>query len=397
MHLENTVEDIIKNNHHSGTKLKVSDVVDILESQTSPYDEEERLNKIRRVQQILKIMAEDKNSVVVRSECIDDDRYIDSKYNEYCYYCEEGYKESTLIKDPVIALMITILGRVSQKILPLSYINYFEFAEEEVDSNVLNIKLKKWSEKFHIERMPWDKKEPISTPDDEDARYKIYDSLLREKCFTADYLGSAHDFTLAGKWQPKKNALIGHRYYPFGLILREHMVYLVAKSINAEYNIESPDKHFALHQFTNVEQTNVNAGNGERIFRNYIVNHIIDEPINPLRDDDNNIIGINKIQLELYVSEAVAEYLEENTPYGLEVEKTNWYSEKYPERHRDGWKCFSANNVPDTEQLRRWILSLQPYVEVLEPEELREDLKTIAKKSNTMYEDKLTWNEENNP
>jgi len=174
-------------------------------------------------------------------------------------------------------------------------------------------------------------------------------------------------------------------------------VYLVAKSINAEYNIESPDKHFALHQFTNVEQTNVNAGNGERIFRNYIVNHIIDEPINPLRDDDNNIIGINKIQLELYVSEAVAEYLEENTPYGLEVEKTNWYSEKYPERHRDGWKCFSANNVPDTEQLRRWILSLQPYVEVLEPEELREDLKTIAKKSNTMYEDKLTWNEENNP
>jgi hypothetical protein len=174
------------------------------------------------------------------------------------------------------------------------------------------------------------------------------------------------------------------------------MVYLVAKSVNAEYNIESPDKHFALHQFTNVEQTNINAGDGGQIFHNYIHNHIIDEPINPLRDNDNNIISINKIQLELYVSEAVAEYFEENTPYTLKVEKTNWYSEKYPDRLRDGWSCFVAKNVPDTEQLRRWILSLQPHVEVLEPEYLREEFKVIAEKSIAMHEDKLNFNEENN-
>jgi hypothetical protein len=290
--------------------------------------------------------------------------------------------------------MITILGRVSQKVLPLSYNNYFEFAKEDLEL-IGNEELKDWDEKFHIERLPWDK-ELENIPSDEDARYKIYDSLLHGKCFIADYLGSAHDFTLAGKWQPKKNTLVGHRYYPFGLILREHMVYLVAKSINTEYNSVSPDKHFALHQFVNVKQTNINAGDGKQIFQNYIDNHVIDEPINPFRDDDDNIIGINKIQLELYVSEAVAEYLEENTPYELEIEKTNWYSEKYPEKLRDGWSCFVAKDVPDTEQLRRWILSLQPYVEVLEPEELREDLKTIAKESSNMYEDKLKWNEKNN-
>jgi|LWDU01.1.fsa_nt_gi hypothetical protein len=396
MNLKNTVEDIIKKSRHSGAKLKVNDILEKFESKSStrPWSEQKRGSKKRRIQQILKVLVDDNDSPVASSKCDDDD----SNWNELCYYCKEGYNESISITDPVIALMITILGRVSRKILPNSYDEYFDFSEEEVGLNVLNNKFKKWSEKFHIERLPWDKKDPISTlDDDEDARYKIYDSLLRGRCFTADYLGSAHDFTLAGKWQPKKNALIGHRYYPFGLILREHMVYLVAKSINAEHNIESPDKHFALHQFTNVEQTNVNAGNGERIFRNYIVNHIIDEPINPLRDDDNNIIGINKIQLELYVSEAVAEYLEENTPYELEVEKTNWYSKKYPERLRDGWKRFSADNVPNTEQLRRWILSLQPYVEVLEPEDLREHFAEVAKKSNTMYEDKLTWNKENNP
>jgi len=395
MNLKNTVEDIIKKSRHSGAKLKVNDILEKFESKSStrPWSEQKRGSKRRRIQQILKVLVDDNDGHVASSKCDDDD----SNWNELCYYCKEGYNESISITDPVIALMITILGRVSRKFLPNSYDEYFDFSEEEVGLNVLNNEFKKWSEKFHIERLPWDKKDPISTPDDEDARYKIYDSLLREKCFTADYLGSAHDFTLAGKWQPKKNALIGHRYYPFGLILREHMVYLVAKSINAEYNIESPDKHFALHQFTNVEQTNINAGDGKRIFHDYIHNHIIDEPINPLRDDDDNIISINKIQLELYVSEAVAEYLEENTPYELEVEKTNWYSEKYPEKHRDGWKCFVAKDVPDTEQLRRWILSLQPHVEVLEPKDLRKYFAGVAKKSNTMYEDKLTWNEENNP
>ncbi|MBT4730565.1 WYL domain-containing protein [Candidatus Woesearchaeota archaeon] len=394
MSVKNTVEEIIKKSHYSGVKLKVNNILGEFESKSStrPWSKKKWDSKKRRIQQILKVLVSDKNSPVVTSKCDDDN----SNWNELCYYCEEDWNENTLIKDPVIALMITILGRVSRKVLPNAYNKYFDFAEEEVDSNVLNNEYKKWSKKFHVERLPQDKKEPVSMPDDEDARYKIYDSLLREKCFTADYLGSAHDFTLAGKWQPKKNALIGYRYYPFGLILREHMVYLVAKSINAEYNIESPDKHFALHQFTNVEQTNITAGNGEKIFHNYIHNHIIDEPINPLRDDDDNIISINKIQLELYVSEAVAEYLKENTPYELEVEKTNWYSEKYPEKLRDGWSCFVAKDVPDTEQLRRWILSLQPHVEVLEPEELRESLKNIAEKSYTMYEDILTWNEENN-
>lgn len=172
------------------------------------------------------------------------------------------------------------------------------------------------------------------------------------------------------------------------------MVYLVAKSVNAEYNIESPDKHFALHQFTNVEKTNINAGDGKRVFHNYIDNHIIDEPINPTRDANDNIIRINKIQLELYVSKAVTEYLEENTPYGLEVEKTNWYIEKYPKKLRDDWSCFVAKNVPDTEQLRRWILSLQPDVEVLEPEGLREYFYNIADKSAAIHKGVLNWNEE---
>ena len=393
MSLKNTVEEIVTNTYHSGTKLKVNDILGKFESKSSirPWSKKERDSKKRRIQQILKALVNDKNNPVVSSKCDD----ANSNWNELCYYCKEDYNESTLIKDPVIALMVTILGRVSRKVLPNAYDKYFEFAEEDLEL-VGNEGIKGWAEKFHIERLPWDKKEPISTADDEDARYKIYDSLLRGKCFIADYLGSAHDFTLAGKWQPKKNTLVGHRYYPFGLILREHMVYLVAKSVNAEYNIESPDKHFALHQFTNVEKTDINSGDGKRIFHNYINNHIIDEPINPTRDANDNIISINKIQLELYVSKAVSEYLEENTPYGLKVEKTNWYIEKYPKRLRSNWSCFVAKDVPDTEQLRRWIMSLQPDVEVLEPKELREKLKTITEKSSAMYEEELNWNEENN-
>jgi hypothetical protein len=292
-----------------------------------------------------------------------------------------------------------------RSLLPSAFDEYFAEAYSCLQRHA---DYRNWTKK--VKSLPFPYERPPVPSSQENSVDIIYESLLKGKQFTADYLGSAHDYTVYGKWKSKKNIdnneLIAQNkiYHPLGLILRGQIIYLVAKVFSdTDAGRPSPDGHFAIHQFINVKATNSNIDDSNVnsyprfTFGNYITSHMIDEPIT--QDDGNhgNINSVFEIHLELYASEAVAEYFEEDSPYELKEEKTNWYEKKYPDKTRPRWRCFSADNVPDTEQLRRWILSLQPDVEVLEPEELRKHFEDVTYKSATMYKEVLNWNEENNP
>jgi len=390
MSLKNTIRDYIIEQHYAdGIKLTCTDIVNFLD--TKRID-----NTRRRVQQILNELVEE-DDFIQSSLCSEVDDTHNGRYNESCYYCSGELNEPLEIKDPVIAFALAMVDLHLKSLLPSTFDDYFEEAHDVLKRHP---DYSNWLDKIVSSPLPYDSfPVPSSQRDSVDI---IYQSLLKGKQFTADYLGSAHDFTPYGKWEAKKNnsnELIAQNkiYHPLGLILRGQIIYLVAKVYgNINPDNPSPDRHFAVHQFVNVEATDNNINDSKFTFRNYILNHMIDEPISCDKNNHENINITSEVHLELYVSEAIAEYFEENSPYKLKENKSNWYEKKYPHRVNKNWKCFSADNVPCTEQLRRWIMSLQPDVEVLEPKELREKLKTITEKSSAMYEEELNWNEENN-
>jgi hypothetical protein len=157
-------------------------------------------------------------------------------------------------------------------------------------------------------------------------------------------------------------------------------------------------QHFAVHKFREVTVMEWDVKINNTVFKEYIENCVIDEPINPELGHNTGIKSIEKIHLVLKVSEAVAQYFKEDVPYGLEIidrdgEWDNMQMNIYalhsnPDEligYRDSWPSFSAEGVPDTEQLRRWISSLQPNVEVLQPDYLREYFRNIARQSSSIY------------
>ena len=390
MSLENKIRDYIIEQHYAnGIKITCTDIINFLNNKRID-------NTRRRVQQILNKLVEEDN-FIQSSLCLEIDNTHNGRYNESCYYCSGELNEPLEIKDPVIAFTMAIVDLHLKSLLPSAFDDYFEEAH-----NVLkrHPDYSNWLDKIVSLPLPYD--QPPVPSSQRGSVDIIYQSLLKNRQFTADYMGSAHDFTRNGKWGAKKNnsnKLITQNkiYHPLGLILRGQIIYLVAKVYsNIDPDRPSPDRHFAIHQFVNVEATDNNINDSKFTFRNYIRNHMIDEPISHDRNNHEDIYLATERHLELYVSEAVAEYFEEDSPYEFKEEETNWYENKYPHKRKPKWKCFSADNVPDTQQLRRWILSLQPHVEVLEPEYLREEFKVIAEKSIAMHEDKLNFNEENN-
>jgi len=398
MSLKNTIRDYIIEQHHDyGGRLTAKDIISFLEVEKIHYTQ-------RNVQGILQKLVEEDNSIL-SDLCSNLDSEHDGRYNESCYYCSGELKEEPAeIKDPIIAFTMAMLHSHLRSLLPSAFDEYFAEAYSRLQRHA---DYRNWTKK--VISLPFPYERPPVPSSQENSVDIIYKSLLKGKQFKADYLGSAHDYTVHGKWQSKKNInnneLIAQNkiYHPLGLILRGQIIYLVAKVFSdTDASRPSPDGHFAIHQFINVEATNSNIDDSNDNsysrfnFTNYITSNMIDEPITQNDGNHRDINRASKIHIELYASEAVAEYFEEDSPYKLKEEKTNWYEKKYPDRTRPRWRCFSADNVPDTEQLRRWILSLQPDVEVLEPKNLRKHFKNVTEKSSAIHGYELNWNEENN-
>lgn len=368
MGLEKKIEKWI--NLQNNTHGRVITCNDILTS----LDEKGAQNTTkRRVQQILNKLVEE-NEFIEKRPCIELNPDFNGRYNEYCYYCTEEFYEKSEITDPITAFLLVMVNKHLKNMIPKVSKDYFESAEDTLEQ--VNDIYKNWTNKVVSSPLPYE---------DNNKRFSnnkyvvnaIYQALLKGTIFYAEYHGSAHDYNQYGKWVPKANVnqVTEKKYHPLGLILRGHIVYLVAKCEELYPNTTGNNaaQHFALHKFKNVMVVDEKVNTNNREFTNYVDNCVIDEPINPEINRDG-IVNIKRIKLELKVSEAVAEYFKEDKPYQLELQNDI-----------DGWSYFSADNVPDTEQLRRWISSLRDHIEVIKPNELRGYFREIAHTSLQTY------------
>jgi hypothetical protein len=395
MSLKNRIRGYIIEQHHDfGGRLTAKDIISFLEVEKIHYTQ-------RNVKGILQKLVEEEDFIQGR-RCSEINPNHDGQYqyNEICYYCSGELNEAPPITDPIIALLLVMVNSHLKPLLPSRFSDYIEEAEYTLNRSDA---YKNWTKKIESSPLPYEQSDPSDEPNTVDA---IYHALLKGWVFYAKYLGSAHDYNQYGKWVPKnikidESNVKVKRYHPLGLILRGQIIYLVAMCddpFNPDISTNKTAQHFAVHKFREVEVLEQDVQINNTVFKEYIENCVIDEPINPELGHNTGIKSIEKIHLVLKVSEAVAQYFKEDVPYGLEIidrdgEWDNMQMNIYalhsnPDEligYRDSWPSFSAEGVPDTEQLRRWISSLQPNVEVLQPDYLREYFRNIARQSSSIY------------
>ena len=411
MSLKNTIRGYIIEQHHDyGGRLTAKDIISFLEVEKIHYTQ-------RNVKGILQKLVEEEDFIQGR-RCSEINPNHDGQYqyNEICYYCSGELNEAPPITDPIIALLLVMVNSHLKPLLPSRFSDYIEEAEYTLNRSDA---YKNWTKKIESSPLPYEQSDPSDEPNTVDA---IYHALLKGWVFYAKYLGSAHDYNQYGKWVPKnikidESTVKEKEYHPLGLILRGQIIYLVAMCEEKYPNISTNKtaQHFAVHKFREVEVLEQDVKINNTVFKEYIENCVIDEPIHPELGYKTGIKSIKKIHLVLKVSEAVAQYFEEDAPYGLTIEISdegiageltqeqiqnqvediiearvsgrdcNQSLGRFLRHTENPWSSFSAEDVPDTEQLRRWISSLQPNVEVLQPDYLREYFRNIARQSSSIY------------
>jgi hypothetical protein len=257
---------------------------------------------------------------------------------------------------------------------------YFNQAKDELE--VEDEFINSWLNKIEVVPLPHDLNLP--EPDDGDAFQEILNALYKDKCFKADYSGSAYDLNELGKWDKQilnktrtTHTVYPDRiYHPLGMFRHGPVYFLVAYVTDRTMVVPRSWKanHFAMHKFAHVE-----IGNKDVDRVNFSLKRFISEgrfygaSTNPMQRLPENI------DLEIYVSQEVGEYLDESAPHNLNSVKCRTCAgteRRGGDRDRRGWRCFRGT-TRDTDQLKRWLFSLRD-VEVLAPPELRENFKAVA-------------------
>ena len=298
--------------------------------------------------------------------------------------------ELNITLDPITAMSLLATQKFIKDMLPpiQSLNHYFNQASDELDDKSIN----SWiTNKIEVDPLPHDVNQPEM--EDGDAFQEILNALYKDKCFQADYSRSAYDLTEHGKWEAKtiyaknhNDIIKGRIYHPLGMFRQGSVYFLVAYVTDLEMGIDRSWKpnHFAMHKFSNIVLNNDRDVDRKGFsLQEYIrTGRTHTAPNNPIHQHPENI------DLEIYTSPAVGEYLYESAPHNLEVvhcRTCTGTERRGGDRDRRGWRCFKGA-TQDSEQLRRWILSLKD-VEVLAPKELREYFKDIAAKNSAMYDE----------
>ncbi len=289
--------------------------------------------------------------------------------------------------DTTTAMTLLVTQKFIKDMLPpiQSLEHYFNQASEELNDRSIN----SWiTNKIEVVSLPHDLKQPVS--EDGDAFPKILNALFKDKCFKANYSRSAYDLNEYGKWEPKtiyaadhNDIIQGRIYHPLGMFRQGSVYFLVAYVTDLRMGIDITWRPnlFAMHKFSEIEEFDRDVDRRNFSLQEYIrTGRTYGAPDDLLRQ---NLIDID---LEIYVSPAVGEYLYESEPHNLKpVHCRNCAGTERRGNHRDrrGWRCFKGN-TEDSEQLRRWLLSLRD-VEVLAPAELREYFKAKAEATLSYY------------
>lgn len=264
-----------------------------------------------------------------------------------------SWSRETLLRDiPTMdgnmALTFQMVDYFLKNVFPPSVMNqlkpYFDSSKKILDA-VDNQGYAHWQEKVRILSRT---QALIPASIDEDVISVIYEALFKGRQVRARYRTRSGDE-------------VGYDLHPLGLIFRESVVYLVATI----WDYQDP-RHLALHRFKHCELLDEDRVSPEGFnLDDYIASGSFDYGE---KEDET-------IKLKALFSDGVGHHLLE-TPLS-EDQKTSVSG--------NGDLLVEAT-VNDSAQIRWWLMGFGDGVEVLEPEELREEFKKISENLTGVYQ-----------
>ena len=219
---------------------------------------------------------------------------------------------------------------------------YFKHAAEILDGTALG----RWIDKVAIIGHG-----PVLQPPEirDDVREAVYAALMENRQLEVDYRSRS---------QPKFRRMVVN---PLGLVVREGLAYLTATTWGYE-----DVRHYVLHRMRRVELLDAPAKSpsGFRLSRH-------------IRDDFrfSYPVSTGKLRLRLLFDAGAA----------LHLTESRLAADQRVTATDDGHTMIEAT-VPDTADLRWWLLSFGSAVEVLEPGTLREEFRHQARAMGQIYQ-----------
>lgn len=246
--------------------------------------------------------------------------------------------------DPPTALSFKLVEQYLERLMPRSTLTHLEPHFGRANEVLTQAKgpLKSWTEKVRV--IP--RGQRLQEPElQEGVLEKVYQALLEERRFRARY-------------RTKPGEVKEYVVHPLGLVLRDQVAYLVCTLFDYDDVLQ-----LVLHRMLEVEPLDEPARRPEGFSLDaYIQANHFDYP-----EGDS-------IRLEVLFDAASARHLAE----------TKLSDDQRLEPQPDGRVKVTAT-VPDTHQLRWWLLGFGDRVEVVGPEALRTEFARVASRLAERY------------
>jgi hypothetical protein len=262
------------------------------------------------------------------------------------YWRKDAEKLELPEMEPAVALSFRMVKLFLEKFMPPSTLGdldgYFRHSDN-VLNNLSHNHLSGWNDKVAL----LSRSQPLLSPAiDPVVLAETYQALLLEKQIKAHY-------------QPRNEEPRDYIINPHGIVIVDKIIYLVG-SLWEYQDI----KQFALHRFISAEQLESDIHKQDNFNLN---NYIHAGNFEYLVDGDQFV------DLKLRINRVIATHLSES----------KLSKDQNITRSDDG--IFVEATVKNSQQLRWWLMSFGHGVEVLEPESLRQEFATTARKMYSLY------------
>jgi predicted DNA-binding transcriptional regulator YafY len=264
------------------------------------------------------------------------------------YNWMEGRQITLPGMDPHTALTFQLVNAFMGTMLPKPSLRYlepfFRNAAEVLEGNP-EFPLSHWLDRVRIVPRSLKMEAPRFK---EEVTETVYDALLRNRRISASY-----------RPRGEKCLKTYKELNPLGLVFVENLIYLLASIKDYPNPVQ-----FLLHRMESATMLDKEASDLEGFsVQGYIESGEFSYPI-----------GGKKIRLKALFDRDAAAYLHE-TPVPGTLALTE---------HDEEYLMLEAD-IEDSHQLRWWLKGFGAHVEVLEPQELRDEFKAMAAALNTMY------------
>lgn len=292
--------------------------------------------------------------------------------NELKWWIEEpGHLDFELTRIAPDDLLTTI--QLAKKHLvnvmpPYAYLSlgrYFASAEKQINDRLKNKRrnLNRLIDRIHVDQRGQRLLEPRSIR--EDILNSIFDALEQNKQLQITYNG--------------KTQIL----HPAGVILKPPKTYLLAKHQNY---LDQGYRPYLVHRIEKAARMTLSSAIPASFnLREYVLNGNSDTPLfmenTPLENENDGSLKSKKITLKIYLENSgnLLSDLKETPPFNGQIIGKTQLSD-------DGRAiCTLKFESKLTTQLEEWILGRSTYVEVLEPDTLREHFRKITHSMATKY------------